>query len=65
MAPANPQPRMSSVNAELSAPGLSRRRRVAIWPLITLATIIAPVGSLTPIRHPTGPDETNVLGDSI
>jgi len=30
-----------------SAAGLSRKRRVSIWSLIVLATIIALVGSLT------------------
>jgi hypothetical protein len=33
--------------AEVSAAGLSRKRRIAIWSLVVLATVIALVGSLT------------------
>jgi hypothetical protein len=36
-----------SAKPEASAPGLSSKRRIAIWSLIIVATIIALVGSLT------------------
>ena len=36
-----------ATKAEASAAGLSRRRRIAIWSLIVVATVIALVGSLT------------------